>query len=153
MLPFFHGIAGGISPEYQPPVYSKDDRPLMTASRSGLLNFSHPYQNYPLSPQQQQHHQQSVPHQSAPHSQQGQSPTTTTSSTQPALTRQDYLNQFRNTPRLGATIQEQLGNEADLRLGSPGQRIRFGLSLGLCKVYAEVSSFKTRPDRGRERDI
>lgn len=88
--------AGGISPEYQPPVYSKDDRPLVSASRSGLLHFSHPYHK-------------------------------------------DYLPVFGSTPRLGATIQEQLGKEADERLGLPGQRVSFGLSLGLCKVYAEVS--------------
>lgn len=88
-------IAGGISPEYQPPVYSKDDRPLVSASRSGLLHFAHPYHK-------------------------------------------EYLPVFRNTPRLGATIQEQLGPEADERLGIPGKRVQFGLSLGLCKVYAEV---------------
>jgi hypothetical protein len=89
------GTAGGISPEYQPQVYSKDDRPLVSASRSGLLRFSHPYHR-------------------------------------------DFLPVFKSTPRLGATIQEQLGPEADARLGKPGQRVNFGLSLGLCKVYAEV---------------
>lgn len=90
--------AGGISPEYQPQVYSKDDRPLVSASRSGLLHFSHPYHR-------------------------------------------EFLPVFRSTPRLGATIQEQLGPEADERLGKPGHRVNFGLSLGLCKVYAEVGRF------------
>lgn len=109
--------AGGISPEYQPPIYSKDDRPLITASRSGLLSFSSlssssSSNNQSLLRSQQQHGKQ-----------------------------QDYyLNLFRKSPRLGATIAEQLGEEADARLGQPGNRIRFGLSLGLCKVYAEVGS-------------
>lgn len=53
---------------------------------------------------------------------------------------------FRNTPRIGATIQEQLGKEADERLGLPGQRVSFGLSLGLCKVYAEVGAAFIRFD-------
>ena len=35
-------------------------------------------------------------------------------------------------------MSEQIGDEADDRLGAPGQRPSFGMALGLCKVYAEV---------------
>lgn len=108
----------------------------MTASRSGLLNFSHPYQNY--SPNKPSHTQPQHQNQLRSQNQTNQKPQ---QQQQQSLTRQDYLNQFKHTPRIGATISEQLGFESDLRLGKPGHRIRFGLSLGLCRVYAEVSGF------------
>jgi len=49
----------------------------------------------------------------------------------------DNLPVLRKTERFGATIQEQLGLEANKRMGEPGARQPIGISLGVCKVYAE----------------
>ncbi|KAL7006631.1 putative protein kinase [Cystobasidiomycetes sp. EMM_F5] len=49
----------------------------------------------------------------------------------------DYMPELQNCMRLGGTAAEQLGPDADVRLGLPGQRPNHGMALGLCKVYAE----------------
>lgn len=50
----------------------------------------------------------------------------------------DNLPVLRQTERFGATIEEQIGLEANKRMGEPGQRQPIGISLSVCKVYAEV---------------
>ena len=50
-----------------------------------------------------------------------------------------YIPVLRDSTRLAATIEEQVNTEANERLGLPGQRKELAMSLGLCKVYAEVN--------------
>lgn len=50
----------------------------------------------------------------------------------------DNLPILRKTERFGATIEEQIGIDANKRMGEPGLRQPIGISLGVCKVYAEV---------------
>lgn len=77
-----------------------------------------------------------------PHTHEPDAPTLTQSSRSALLSfshphTYSALPVLRRLDRIGATVDEQIGPEADDRLGNPGERDDLGMGLGLCKVMAE----------------